>query len=228
ALVAARTDCAVVSDFRRADCAAGGQGAPLVPFADYVLFRHPKRSRLLLNIGGIANVTYLPAGGSIHEVVAFDTGPGNCISDELFRRHAPCGSGYDDRGSGAARGRAIAGVVEAVLGDAYFSKAPPKSTDGPAMISLFDRAAGAHASDASFNDRLATACVITARAVARSAPRAEEVFASGGGVYNETLMARLVEEGIRPRPIRDAGGDFDGAAKEAVAFALLAAATLDG
>jgi anhydro-N-acetylmuramic acid kinase len=82
-LLAAEVGCPVVSDFRRADCAAGGQGAPLVPFADYILFRDPEKNRLLLNIGGIANITWLKAGGSIEEVVAFDTGPGNCISDYL-------------------------------------------------------------------------------------------------------------------------------------------------
>src|SRR4051812_25250675 len=82
-LVAAEVGCMVVSDFRRADLAAGGQGAPLVPFADFILFRHPTKNRVLLNTGGIANITYLKAGGTIDEVIAFDTGPGNCISDYL-------------------------------------------------------------------------------------------------------------------------------------------------
>jgi anhydro-N-acetylmuramic acid kinase len=227
-LVAAETGCAVVSDFRRADCAAGGQGAPLVPFADYVLFRHPKRSRLLLNVGGIANLTFIPAGAKLDDVVAFDAGPGNCVSDELVRRHSPDGPGIDEGGGEAARGRPIAAVVDAVLSDSYFTVPPPKSTDGPAMIALFDRAVRDSHTQPSLSDLLATACSITARAIARAAPRADEVFASGGGVYNRTLMARLIEEGIRPRPIRDAGADFDAGAKEAVAFALLGAATLDG
>jgi anhydro-N-acetylmuramic acid kinase len=86
ALVAAEVGCPVVSDFRRADCAVGGQGAPLVPFADYILFRHPTKNRVLLNIGGIANITWLKAGGSLDDVIAFDTGPGNCISDWLCRK----------------------------------------------------------------------------------------------------------------------------------------------
>src|SRR4051812_19636056 len=95
ALLAAEVGCAVVSDFRRADCAAGGQGAPLVPFADYVLFRHPTMNRLLINIGGIANVTYIPADSAINKIVAFDTGPGNCICDELCRILYPEGPGVD-------------------------------------------------------------------------------------------------------------------------------------
>src|SRR5437588_595644 len=81
ALVAGEVGCAVVSDFRRADCAAGGQGAPLVPFADYILFRHPEKNRIVVNIGGIANLTILRAGCSLEQVLAYDTGPGNCISD---------------------------------------------------------------------------------------------------------------------------------------------------
>jgi anhydro-N-acetylmuramic acid kinase len=228
ALLAAETGCAVVSDFRRADCAAGGQGAPLVPFADFVLFRHPKRSRVLLNIGGIANLTFIPAGAALSDVVAFDTGPGNCVSDDLVRQHDSRGAGYDRAGAGASRGRPVDAIVRAVLADPYFSAAPPKSTDGPAMLGLFDRARRAHGPGASPDDLLATACLITARSIARSAPRADEVFASGGGVYNDALMAKLAAEGVRPRPIGEAGADFDAGAKEAVAFALLAAATLDG
>ncbi|HZK82211.1 MAG TPA: anhydro-N-acetylmuramic acid kinase, partial [Humisphaera sp.] len=101
ALLAWETGCAVVSDFRRADCAAGGQGAPLVPFADFLLFRHPTQNRVLLNLGGIANVTCLRAGGSIADVIAFDTGPGNCISDWLCRTHDPAGPGFDAGGQRA-------------------------------------------------------------------------------------------------------------------------------
>ncbi len=100
-LLAWETDCAVVSDFRRADCAAGGQGAPLVPFADYILFGDPAVDRILLNIGGIANLTFVPANGGIEQLLAFDTGPGNCISDWICRRFHPDGPGWDV--DGAAR-----------------------------------------------------------------------------------------------------------------------------
>ena len=105
ALVAAEVGCAVVSDFRRADCAAGGQGAPLVPLADYLLFRDERKNRVLLNIGGIANITYLPAGGGIDGVIAFDTGPGNCLSDYLMRQSDPDGVGFDDGGERRRPGR---------------------------------------------------------------------------------------------------------------------------
>ena len=104
ALVAAEVGCPVVSDFRRADLAAGGQGAPLVPFVDYVLFRHPEKTRVLLNLGGIANITYLRAGGSIDDAIAFDTGPGNCISDHICRKFNRAGPGYDQGGVRGARG----------------------------------------------------------------------------------------------------------------------------
>src|SRR6202043_1424732 len=111
-LIAARTGCVVVSDFRRADCAAGGQGAPLVPFADYLLFRHPTKNRVLLNIGGIANLTILPAGAPIDKLIAFDTGPGNCISDWICRTYGSSGAECDLGGAGASRGRMLQEVKD--------------------------------------------------------------------------------------------------------------------
>src|SRR5581483_3743045 len=139
ALLAAEVGCAVVSDFRRADCAAGGQGAPLVPFADYVLFRHANIPRAVVNIGGIANVTYLPAAGHIDQLLAFDTGPGNCISDFLMRYMNPEGPGVDIEGVLASHGVADEPTVLKMLLDPFFKKPPPRSTDGPAMIDLFTR-----------------------------------------------------------------------------------------
>src|SRR5688500_10045138 len=104
ALLAAEVGCAVVSDFRRADLAAGGQGAPLVPFADFILFRDATKNRVLLNIGGIANVTYLPAGATIDQVIAFDTGPGNCLSDQFIRNDTSGAMTFDAGGARALRG----------------------------------------------------------------------------------------------------------------------------
>jgi anhydro-N-acetylmuramic acid kinase len=233
ALLAAETGCAVVSDFRRADCAAGGQGAPLVPFADYVLFRHPARTRVLLNIGGIANVTHLPAGGGLDTLLAFDTGPGKCVSDYLARAADPDGPGVDGGGRGAARGAAVFPLLQRMLGADYFSRLPPKSTDGPAMIGVFEQARREVGRDLPFENLLKTACLLTATTIADAIrrfldPLPDELIVSGGGVHNATLMAMLRQAlGDVPVKTTDELG-VPAEAKEAVAFALLGAATLDG
>jgi anhydro-N-acetylmuramic acid kinase len=233
AVLAAETGCTVVSDFRRADCAAGGQGAPLVPFADYVLFRHPTRTRVLLNLGGIANLTHLRAGGTIGDVVAFDTGPGNCVSDALVRAVDPTGPGVDVDGATAARGVPIHPLLQDSLADPYFAKPPPKSTDVPAMLGLFNAARQAVGRNYPFEYLLRTACLLTATTVADAIrrfcdPFPDELIVSGGGVRNATLMELLRQPlgAIPVIPIDDLG--FPSEAKEAVAFALLGAATLDG
>jgi anhydro-N-acetylmuramic acid kinase len=232
ALLAARTGCQVVSDFRRADCAAGGQGAPLVPFADYILFRHPTKSRVLLNLGGIANLTWLAAGAPIDALIAFDTGPANCISDHLMRRHDPAGPGFDAGGAIASTGRAIDRIARAVLCDRWFAASPPKSTDGPSMIALFEAAlkqAGLEASP--LPDLLATACAVSVRsiqaAMERFLPRRpDELIVSGGGCDNNQIMRLLQESSLAVMRSDELG--VPGSAKEAIAFALLGAATLDG
>jgi len=225
ALVAAEVGAAVISDFRRADCAAGGQGAPLVPLADYLLFRSGELDRVILNIGGIANVTVLPAGASVEDVVAFDTGPGNCLSDYLCRDREP---GFDLGGEIAARGKRIDSIVRGVLSAEYFSRKPPKSTDGPAMIELFG-AAAKRATSPLFEDLVHTACVVAAEpigeAILKYAPDA--VIASGGGMENATLVS-ILEKKIGRRIRRTEEYGIPSGAKEAVAFALLGAATLDG
>ncbi len=228
ALLAQRSGCRVISDFRRADCAAGGQGAPLVPFADYILFRDQKRSRVLLNLGGIANVTWLPAAASLDQLIAFDTGPANCLSDYLMRRYRPDGPGFDDGGALAGKGQPIEDLVRAVLADQYFSARPPKSTDGPAMIALFERAASAHAGGAGLADLLASANAVAATAVLRAIEGfdCDQLIVSGGGTQNMTLM-RLIAAGGKSISTTDEFG-VPSAAKEALAFALLGAATLDG
>ncbi len=233
ALLAAETGCAAVSDFRRADCAAGGQGAPLVPFADYVLFRDPEKNRVLLNIGGIANLTFIPAGAPIDRMIAFDTGPGNCISDFLVRRMNPAGEGIDADGAIAERGLPIGPVVQRFLADGYFSRALPKSTDGPAMIELFERSVAAVRRHDPPENLLRTACALTADSILLGMrqflpERVDEVIASGGGVRNATIM-RLLRQRVGPIPLKTTDElGMPGEAKEAVAFALLGAATLDG
>jgi anhydro-N-acetylmuramic acid kinase len=242
ALVAAEVGCPVVSDFRRADLAAGGQGAPLVPFADYVLFRHPTKNRVLLNIGGIANLTYLKAGGAIGDVLAFDTGPGNCISDYLCRTYDPQGPGFDVGGERAKRGDSRHDIVRFhYLNASFFNRRPPKSTDGPEMISLFESLPLAlqphlgkceRGSPEDLDDLLARAALLTALSITNAMAdflpaRVDELIVSGGGSQNEAIMRQLRQLSQAKLLSIDALG-VPADAKEALAFALLAAATLDG
>ncbi len=234
ALLAREVGCAVVSDFRRADCAAGGQGAPLVPFADFILFRDPGRSRLLVNIGGIANLTYVPANGSLDQLVAFDTGPGNCISDELMRElHPDDARGFDGGGVLASHGAADEAIVLEILARDYFTKRPPKSTDGPAMIAMLHDVVGDLGGRSRLPDRLATACLLTAASIGRAVRDflpdfPDDIFVSGGGTENVVIM-KFLREQLGGRPLRATGElGIPSNAKEAVAFALLGAATLDG
>jgi anhydro-N-acetylmuramic acid kinase len=234
ALVAARTGIAVVSDFRRADCAAGGQGAPLVPFADFILFADPLRHRALLNLGGIANVTYLPAGATApDQLLAFDTGPGNCVSDWLVRYMHPDGPGVDLDGALASHGKPDEAVVLRMLAGGFFKQPPPRSTDGPAMVDLFTAAVVDFGSRGRLPSNLATACLVTAAAVGRALREflphfPDELVVSGGGTRNATLMAYLRRQvaGVPVRTTDELGVPSE--AKEAIAFALLGAATLDG
>lgn len=233
ALIAARVGSAVVSDFRRADCAAGGQGAPLVPFADFILFRHPTKSRVTLNIGGIANITYLKAGGTLDDVVAFDTGPGNCVSDHLCRTRGAAGQSWDIDGRGASSGRVQPALLEASLAAPYFQAPFPKSTDVPAMVRLFEDALAAVPGSTELNDLLATAAQLTARTIHRGISAISdgeaEVIASGGGIANKAITNALGEmRAPRLNLVNSEDAGWNPQAREAVAFALLAAATLDG
>jgi anhydro-N-acetylmuramic acid kinase len=226
-LVAAEVGCAVVSDFRRADCAVGGQGAPLVPFADYVLFRDATKSRALLNLGGIANITFLPAGAHFDEIIAFDTGPANCIIDFLMRPQ------IDRDGRLGSRGRVHSAMLRALLKSPYFHRPPPKSTDGPEMIEEFQRARADIGDLNPLSARLATAAALTAETVVMAieqwSPKAvDEVVVSGGGTKNLSIMTKLAQRlgDVQLRATDELG--VSGDAKEAIAFAILGAATLDG
>lgn len=228
-VIAARTGIITVGDFRQADVAAGGQGAPLVPLVDYLLFRSDRCDRIIQNIGGIANLTWLPAGGSRHQVLAFDTGPGNVLIDAVARRLA--GRPYDVDGAMARRGRPCPELLAWLLQHPYYRKSPPKSTGreefGDQYVTqLLERARGL-----SPEDVVATVTQLTALTIADAyrrflpPPRSgvAEVYVSGGGAQNPTLMEWLTRL-LRPWPVRpheELG--IPGAAKEAVAFAVLAA-----
>lgn len=236
ATLAERTGVAVVHDFRSRDVAAGGQGAPLVPIADRLLFAHPSRWRALQNLGGIGNVTVVPPAGGAEGLLAFDTGPGVAVVDAVFRTMYP-ELPHDEGGRLAATGRAVDGVVEALLEEPYFHAAPPKST-GRELFSagyaarLVERCRTMRpgCSDA---DLLATAVVLTARSIGDAyarwlPPGVDEVVLSGGGARNDALV-RAIERAVAPREVRLFDSVFfDGEAKEAVAFALLGYLHLTG
>ena len=217
AVLAERTGVPVVSNFRARDIAAGGQGAPLVPYVDYLLFRHPKRSRVALNIGGIANITVLPAGCAPDEVIAFDTGPGNMVIDGLAREAGlPCDRG----GRLAASGQVNRKLLDELLSDPYYRQKPPKSAGreqyGAEFVSRLK------ATGVPLVDLLATATVLTAATIAMAVGRTGELIVSGGGVHNPQLMAHLAA--FLPEVAISASTDhgIDADAKEAIAFAVLA------
>jgi anhydro-N-acetylmuramic acid kinase len=235
AVIAERLGVRVVSDFRSRDVAAGGQGAPLVPLPDVMLFGHAARGRLLLNLGGMANVTWVPRRGETDGAIAFDTGPGVAVMDAITRRidHE---AAYDRDGERARRGRPARRVLDAVLEDPFFALAPPKSTGrerfGQAFADgLLERVRGGGGSD---NDAIATAAALTVESVARAverwtpaAPDADLVI-SGGGARNPALVEMLAAR-VHPRTVaRFDDLFFDGDAKEAVAFAFLGSLTLAG
>ena len=235
AVIAERLGVRVVSDFRSRDVASGGQGAPLVPLADVLLFGHPTRGRLLLNIGGMANVTWAPRRGDVTGAVAFDTGPGVAVVDAVTRRIDPSAR-FDVGGERARRGKPCRTVLDAVLADPYFATRPPKSTGreqfGPeyAMRLLEDvRRAGG-----SDNDAVASATALTVETIARGIERwtparpDDELVISGGGARNPWLVELLAAR-VQPRTVVPFDRlFFDGEAKEALVFAFLGYLTILG
>jgi len=230
AVVAARVGAPVVSDFRPADMAAGGKGAPLVPFFDYFFFRDARHGRIVQNIGGIANLTAIPAGASAREVVAFDTGPGNMVIDAVTERlfHAS----YDRDGRIAASGKILDKVVDAILREPFFRKAPPKTAGREEFGREFAQAFLRRCAPASKADIVATATALTARSIGDAIVRFvvtrnrtyRELIVGGGGAQNPILLAMLANE-LNPLGLTLRLSDEFGvpsAAKEAMAFALMA------
>jgi anhydro-N-acetylmuramic acid kinase len=224
AVIAEMTGLPVVSDFRVRDIAAGGEGAPLVPYVDYLLLRHPSRTRVALNIGGIANITVIRPGG----VVAFDTGPGNMVIDALVRALTGGRRGFDRGGRIAARGRLDRALLDELLSDPYYRRRPPKSAGREQYGAEFVERL--RTTGLPLEDLIATATVLTAATIARAIPRERplEVIASGGGAHNPQIMGHLAGflPGVSFATSADYGIDID--AKEAVAFAVLAHETWRG
>jgi anhydro-N-acetylmuramic acid kinase len=229
-ILAARLGVPVVSDFRPADMAAGGKGAPLVPFLDYLLYRDERFGRVVQNLGGIGNLTAIPRGAAAEQIVAFDTGPGNMVIDAVTERlfSRP----LDRDGKIAAAGRVLEPVIQQVLRSSFFGRKPPKTAGreefGGDFVSRFLQLCG----DARNQDVVATATALTAdsvglalrRFVLKKHSKYREHIVSGGGTNNPTLMAMLANR-IRPLGLELRVSDEFGlpsSAKEAVAFALLA------
>lgn len=223
AVVAQRTGLWTISNFRERDMAAGGKGAPLVPNVDYLLFRHRRIGRVALNIGGIANITVIPADADREDVIAFDTGPGNMVIDALVSHHTHGRQTYDRDGRIARHGRLNRRLLDSMLGDPYFKLHPPKACGREQFGREF--VSGLIATGVPVADLIATATEMTARSIAAAIAGRRgvaEVIASGGGVHNRYLMRRIREllPDLKIGTTADHGIDPD--AKEAIAFAILA------
>jgi len=231
--VSRAVSCRVVSNFRMADVLEGGEGAPLVPRFDLHQFVSDVSDRVLLNLGGIANLTRLKPNAQVEDVVAFDCGSGNMLLDAIMGSLGPAGSRYDDRGVEAARGHAAPDVVEEFLSDPFIARRPPKSAGREEFGAAYLERFLARTIELSLADRLRTAVEITAGAVARGVAlsgtrRPDEVLVSGGGAKNLTLLESIGKAlpGSRVQTT-DALGVPAGA-KEAMAFAFLAFESISG
>jgi len=227
AVIAAKTGVPVAANFRPADMAAGGQGAPLVPYVDYMLYRDAERGRVALNIGGIANVTAIPPAAEPDQVVAFDTGPGNMLIDALVAQFSQGARRFDEGGRMAEQGQVLDDLLAELMRSAYLRIAPPKSCGreqyGGDMV--------AELLSDSFTpvDLVATVTAFSADSIAFGLERyvrprmpIDELIASGGGVKNPVLMRRLAEKLPGTKVLSSNEFDVDSDAKEAIAFAVLA------
>jgi anhydro-N-acetylmuramic acid kinase len=232
-VIAAALGCPVVSNFRMADILEGGEGAPLVPRFDYHQFASETRDRVLVNLGGISNLTRLRPGAPLRDLVAFDCGPGNMLLDGIVAALGPAGTRYDTGGALAREGRVDEDVVREFLSDPFHARRPPKSAGreefGAGYLSRFL----ARTESLGLADRLRTAAAITAAAVAKgvdmSAPRKpDEVFVSGGGAKNAVLVEEIRTRLRLPSIATTDALNVPVEAKEAMAFAFLAQETLCG
>lgn len=238
AVVRERTGLPVIGNLRARDMAAGGEGAPLTPYADALMFCSPEEGRLVQNIGGIGNVTVLPSASSKEGISAFDTGPGNMVMDAIVREATGGRQHYDPNGSMAAQGKLDQELVELCLDDDYFKRLPPKSTGremyGEAYAARLMEMAAVRS--LSLEDTLATATCLTAETIVRAVkdfilPKVHisAMLACGGGTSNATLMEMIrqrLPEGIRLERTADYGIPDD--AREAIGFALLGHEALMG
>ncbi len=238
AVIAFRTGIPVVSDFRTKDMAAGGQGAPLVPLVDWLLLRHSRKNRIALNIGGIANLTVLPAGARASDVVAFDSGPGNMLIDGAVRHFSGGQESFDRDGEWAKRGKVDKNLLRWLMRHPFLRQPPPKSTGremfGESFLQrILERSKRLGLAP---HDVVATLTAFTASSVADAIERfvlpkvgsVDELIVSGGGANNPVLMAMLKERMPQISVHRSDEFGINADAKEAIAFAVLAHRTVMG
>ena len=236
-IIAERTGVPTVADFRKADIAAGGEGAPLTPYLDFILHRHMELSRVFQNIGGIANLTYLPAAASPQDIVAFDTGPGNMLIDAVVRHYSGGALNYDDRGRLASRGTVDAELLDELLSHPYFARNPPKTTGRKEFGEAFALRVISRGEELGlgFESIVATVTALTVESIARAyehllpeGSTIDEVYISGGGAQNMFLMGALRSR-LDPIPVLkyDRFG-IPCEAKEAVLMAVLANEHISG
>ncbi|HEX9986778.1 MAG TPA: anhydro-N-acetylmuramic acid kinase [Thermoanaerobaculia bacterium] len=225
AVIAERTGIITIGDLRVRDVAAGGQGAPLVPYFDWVLLRHKSRGRCIQNIGGIGNVTYIPPHAGWEDVIAFDTGPGNMIIDELAWIATNGKQTYDIDGTLAASGTVREDLLAQWMTDPYYAKLPPKTTGREHFGAQFARRIESDAPGIPLNDLIATATALTAESIARAyrdfiepLGKIHEILLAGGGANNPTLVRMLRERMPKPKLFVYKASD----AKEAMAMAMIA------
>ncbi len=234
-VIAQRTGITTIADFRPRDMAAGGEGAPLVPYADYILFGHGRSSRAVQNIGGIANVTFLPRGCKQDDIIAFDTGPGNMIIDSIIQLISTERQRFDPAGKMAAQGTVNKRLLNEMLRHPFLRRRPPKSTGREEFGSDFANRIYQKATQKGLSDIdiVATLTAFTANSIARAYHQLlptmpDEVILCGGGAHNNTLVEMLRGElpNVKMLSTEDFGISVD--AKEAVSFAILAWATING
>ena len=232
-VIAERTGITTIADFRVRDVAAGGEGAPLIPYMDFKIFQSESTSRASINLGGIANVTYLPAGGTLEDVIAFDTGPANMILDHLVRDLTNGQKEFDEGGEMAGRGKVKDQLLSWLMDHPFITKKPPKTTGRKHFGKAFSRKVLRKGGKLGLNDEdlLATVTAFTAESLRYNLDEylgpVEEIIIAGGGAKNDTLVAEL--EARTNLPIKTTA-DFGipPEAKEAIGFAIMAYETYHG
>ncbi len=231
-VIAELTQTTVVSNFRCADIAAGGNGAPLVPYADYILFHDKKLNRSIHNIGGISNLTVLIKNGGLDDVIAFDTGPGNMMIDYACKKLFNIS--YDDNGAIAQKGRPIKEMLEQLMKHPYLKLSPPKSTGRELFGEQFTEKIISHYANHSNEDIISTLTYFTAKSIVNAYSNyifpyteIDEIIFSGGGALNQFCLELIAEElnGVKIKKVEEFG--YNGAFKESLAFIILGNETIN-